>query len=149
MAVLWKLTCFCQFVHKTGHFYGQEQSKMCILTCYPFIKTFSYICKVSRLCRLILHICESVFRKSFSENVVVFLSEGWHGTTLTSCRYMKIGAFCTLILHIYYGVGYCVVYFRLGLTTTFKKINESQLHTFFVYTHLGARWQFSELCATQ
>ena len=55
---------------------------------------------------------------------------------------MRIGAFCTLILHIYYGVGYCVVYFRLGLTTTFKKINESQLHTFFVYTHLGARWQF-------
>ena len=56
--------------------------------------------------------CESVFRKSFIENVEVFLSEGWHGTTLTSCRFMRIGAFCALIPHIYYGVGYCVVYFR-------------------------------------
>ncbi len=45
---------------------------------------------------------------------------------------MRIGAFCALILHIYYGVGYCVVYFRLGLTTTFSRMNESQLHTFFV-----------------
>jgi hypothetical protein len=26
---------------------------------------------------------ESVFRKSFVENVEVFLLEGWHGTTLT------------------------------------------------------------------
>ena len=52
-----------------------------------------------------------------------------------SYRYMRIGAFCTLIPHIYPSVGYCVVYFRLGLTTTFKKINESQLHTFFVSTY--------------
>ena len=27
--------------------------------------------------------CESVFRKSFVENVEVFLLEGWHGITLT------------------------------------------------------------------
>ena len=47
---------------------------------------------------------------------------------------MSIGAFCAMIPHIYYGVGYCVVYFRLGLTTTFSRINESQLHTFFVYS---------------
>ena len=39
------------------------------------------------LCQLVLltdiTYCESVFRKSFRENVEVFLSEGWHGTTLT------------------------------------------------------------------
>ena len=27
--------------------------------------------------------CESVFRKSLNENVVVFFIAGWHGTTLT------------------------------------------------------------------
>ena len=31
-------------------------------------------------------------------------------------------------------MGYCVVYFQSGLSTTFIKINESHLHTFFVYT---------------
>ena len=44
-----------------------------------------------------------------------------------------MGTICTLIPHIYYGVGYCVVYLLLGLSTTFCWMNESQLHTFFVY----------------
>ena len=48
-----------------------------------FVMYNSFGCKT-------LHICESVFRKYFVENVEVF---------------------CALILHIYYGVGYCVVYF--------------------------------------
>ena len=51
-----------------------------------------------------------------------------------SYRYSWLSAFCIPISHIYPSVGYCVVYFRLGLTTTFKKINESRLHTFFIYT---------------
>ena len=80
--------------------------------CCPFVKTFSYICGVMRFLPSDITYCESVFRKSFIENVEVFLSEGWHGTTLTSCRFMRIGASCALIPHIYYGVGYCVVYFR-------------------------------------
>ena len=50
---------------------------------------------------------------------------------------MRIGAFCTLIPHIYYGVGYCVVYLLLGLSTTFCWINESQLHTFFFITKIN------------
>ena len=58
---------------------------------------------------------------------------------------MRTGALCALIPHIYYGVGYCVVYFRLGLTTTFKKINESQLHTFFIisstYINISRSWR--------
>ena len=85
--------------------------------------------------------CESVFRKSSNENVEVFLLKGPNGTTLTSCRYMRIGAFCALILHIYYGVGYCVGYLQQGLSTTFIWINESQLHTFFLLTlhAFGAR----------
>ena len=43
-------------------------------------------------------------------------------------------AFCVPVPHIYPSVGYCVVYLSSGLSTTFKKINGSQLHTFFVYT---------------
>ena len=46
---------------------------------------------------------------------------------------MRMGTICILIPHIYYGVGYCVVYLLLGLSTTFCWMNESQLHTFFVY----------------
>ena len=50
------------------------------------------------------------------------------------------GHFCALISHIYSSVGYCVVYFQSGLSTTFAKINESQLHTFFLFKfHLGVR----------
>jgi hypothetical protein len=37
---------------------------------------------------------------------------------------MRIGAFCALIPHIYYGVGYCVGYLQQGLSTTFIWINE-------------------------
>ena len=52
--------------------------------------------------------CESVFRKSLIENVVVFLTNGrteQHSLRVDSWdRYI-----CALILHIYYGVGYCVV----------------------------------------
>ena len=79
--------------------------------CYPFIKLFHIFVGSCGFRRLILHIVKVFFRKSFIENVEVFLSEGWHGTTLTSCRFMRIGAFCALIPHICYGVGYCVVYF--------------------------------------
>ena len=52
--------------------------------------------------------CESVFRKSLIENVVVFLTNGrteQHSLRVDSWdRYI-----CALMLHIYYGVGYCVV----------------------------------------
>ena len=44
---------------------------------------------------------------------------------------------CVLISHIYPSVGYCVVYCYLGLTTTFDEINESQLHTFFLYNQIN------------
>ena len=48
-----------------------------------------------------------------------------------------------LIPHIYPSVGYCAVYLYQGLSTTFRKINENQLHTFFVYVnHLGAGYTF-------
>ena len=41
--------------------------------CCPFIKTFSYICRVRRFLPSDITYCESVFRKSLSENVEVFL----------------------------------------------------------------------------
>ena len=52
-----------------------------------------------------------------------------------SYRYLWQVAFCVPVPHIYSSVGYCIVYFSLGLSTTFYLINESQLHTFFVYIH--------------
>lgn len=100
--------------------------------CCPFLKNFSYICRVMRLSRLALHIVKVFFASPYMKMWKFSRLVGRYGTTLTSCRFMRIGAFCTLIPHIYYGVGYCVVYFRLGLTTTFSRMNESQLHTFFV-----------------
>ena len=51
-----------------------------------------------------------------------------------SYRYLWQVTFCVPVPHIYPSVGYCVVYLSSGLSTTFKKINESQLHTFFVYS---------------
>ena len=39
------------------------------------------------------------------------------------------------ISHIYPSVGYCAVYLYQGLSTTFRKINGSQLHTFFLSTY--------------
>ena len=40
-----------------------------------------------------LHIVKVFFRKSLNENVLVFNAKGRYGTTLTSCRFMRIGAF--------------------------------------------------------
>ena len=45
-----------------------------------------YICEVIRCLSFGITYCESVFRKSFIENVVVFIIAGRYGTTLTSYR---------------------------------------------------------------
>ncbi len=42
------------------------------------------------------------------------------------------------ISHIYPSVGYCAVYLYQGLSTTFRKINGSQLHTFFLSTYASS-----------
>ena len=103
--------------------------------CCPFVKTFSYICRVTRFCRLTLHIVKVFFRKSLNENVVVFNAKGRYGTTLTSCRFVRIGAFCALIPHIYYGVGYCVVLFQIGSYHNLQSDKrKSAPHFLFVYT---------------
>ena len=41
----------------------------------------------------------------------------------------------------YPGVGYCIVYSCIGLSTTFDLVNENRLHTFFFYqiNHIGVR----------
>ena len=50
-------------------------------------------------------------------------------------------AFCIPIPHIYPSVGYCVAYLAQGLSTTFIRITENKLHTFFIYiTILEFRW---------
>ena len=43
------------------------------------------------------------------------------------------------VLRIYPSVGYCAIYFQYSLSTTFEKIHENQLYTFFVYPLYG-RW---------
>ena len=62
--------------------------------CCPFLKNFSYICRVKRLSRPTLHICESVFRKSLHENVEVFLAKGRTEQHSLSYRYLWTGTFC-------------------------------------------------------
>mgnify|MGYP003303045353 FL=1 len=64
-----------------------------------------------------------------------------------SYRYLWQVAFCVPVPHIYSSVGYCIVYFSLGLSTTFYLINESQLHTFFVYAHhFFWSWRIMQSC---
>ena len=73
----------------------------------PFEKLFRHLCCQAVMPSCITY-CESVFRKSLIENVVVFLTNGrteQHSLRVDSWdRYI-----CALMLHIYYGVGYCVV----------------------------------------
>ena len=74
--------------------------------------------------------CESVFRKSFVENVEVFLLEGWHGTTLTSYRYLWRVAFC--VPYAPY-LSECGVLCRLFPVRSFHNLQQdkrNQLHTF-------------------
>ena len=98
----------------------------------PFIKTIFYICKSGGFCRLILHIVKVFFASPFVKMwKFSYLKDSTEQHSL-SYRYMWLGAFCIPISHIYPSVGYCIVYFSMGLTTTFIRINESQLHTFFV-----------------
>lgn len=64
-------------------------------------------------------------------------------TALISCLDYGRDVFCVPIPHIYSSVGYCVVYFRLGFTTTFLEINEiSSTLSFCGYSkhHLGVEW---------
>ena len=103
--------------------------------CCPFIKTFSYICKVSRFYRLTLHIVKVFFRKSFVENVEVFLIIRAERNN-THFRIDTCGWSCSaypypISIRVW---GIVSSIYDQGLSTTFNKINESQLHTFFVYT---------------
>ena len=102
--------------------------------CCPFIKTFSYICRVMRFCRFDITYCESVFRKSANENVEVF-STGWTIRNNTHFRIDTCGrshsAYPYPISIRVWGIVSFI--FQLGLSTTFIRINESQLHTFFLY----------------
>ena len=79
--------------------------------------------------------CESVFRKSFVENVEVFLiirteRNNTHFRIDTCGR--SHSAYPYPISIRVWGIVSSI--YDQGLSTTFNKINESQLHTFFVYT---------------
>ena len=85
--------------------------------------------------RLILHIVKVFFRKSANENVEVF-STGWTIRNNTHFRIDTCGrshsAYPYPISIRVWGIVSFI--FQLGLSTTFIRINESQLHTFFVNT---------------
>ena len=104
--------------------------------CCPFIKTFSYICRVLRFLPSDITYCESVFRKSANENVEVF-STGWTIRNNTHFRIDTCGrsrsAYPYPISIRVWGIVSFI--FQLGLSTTFIRINESQLHTFFIYSN--------------
>ncbi len=58
-------------------------------------------------------VCVTYLWKRFSslnKNVVVFYPKARQRLTLTSCGFMRIGAFCTLISHIYLRRVYCVIF---------------------------------------
>lgn len=58
-----------------------------LLECCSFVKTFSYLCELDGFKLSDITYCESVFRESLNENVVVFNAKGRYGLTLTSCRF--------------------------------------------------------------
>ena len=102
--------------------------------CCPFIKTFSYICRVRRFLPSDITYCESVFRKSFSENVEVFLIiRAERNNThfrIDTCGRSRSAYPYPISIRVW---GIVSSIYDQGLSTTFRKINESQLHTFFVY----------------
>ena len=102
--------------------------------CCPFIKTFSYICRVRRFLPSDITYCESVFRKSFSENVEVFLIiRAERNNThfrIDTCGRSRSAYPYPISIRVW---GIVSSIYDQGLSTTFRKINESQLHTFFIY----------------
>ena len=102
--------------------------------CCPF-KNNAYFCRVNRLSRLGITYCESVFRKSFVENVEVFLIiRAERNNThfrIDTCGRSRSAYPYPISIRVW---GIVSSIYDQGLSTTFNKINESQLHTFFVYT---------------
>ena len=100
---------------------------------YRKILTFVEPCG---LCCMTLHICESVFRKSFVENVEVFLIiRAERNNThfrIDTCGRSRSAYPYPISIRVW---GIVSSIYDQGLSTTFNKINGSQLHTFFVYTH--------------
>ena len=107
--------------------------------CCPFIKTFFYICKSGGFKPSDITYCESVFRKSFSENVEVFLIiRAERNNThfrIDTCGRSRSAYLYPISIRVW---GIVSFIFQLGLSTTFIRINESQLHTFFLYCPCGS-----------
>ena len=78
-----------------------------------------------------------VFSQSFVGNLTVSNKQKDNRTTPISCIY-AIGMLYANVL-LYTGVGHCIVCFGQGFVRTSYLINESHLHTFFLYTntHIG------------
>ena len=73
---------------------------------------------------VLLRKCGSFQKRRDRRTNTHFLFSIWTGSAL--------GA--PLLPHIYTGVGYCIVYFRLGSTTTFLEVNEIDSTLSFFYT---------------
>ena len=67
----------------TLYFYFFNSSLQYPSECCPFIKTFFYICESGGFMPSDITYCESVFRRSFIENVEVFFAIRTIRTTLT------------------------------------------------------------------
>ena len=75
-----------------------------------------------------------VFSLSYYENVEVFNARGPTNSTHFLYMYEYVGTFCVNASRIT-GVGHCIVYSCIGLSTTFIVINGNHLHTFCLYTN--------------
>ena len=96
---------------------------------FLFLKTFVHVLKLFTFVKLKgyslwYHIFVKVFFESpFLKMWKFSLTKGRDGQHSLSYRYMRIGILYALIPHIYPSVGYCVVYFQSGPSTTFIRIN--------------------------
>ena len=83
------------------------------------LKKISYICAVFRRNLGDIHIDESVFALSLTENVAVFNESRANEQHSFLFRLCGKGVLYPAIPHIYSSVGYCIVLFDSGSATTF------------------------------
>ena len=83
--------------------------------CCPFIKTFSYICRVRRYLSSDITYLWKCFSQVLFWKCGSFLDhKGGTEQHSLSYRYLWQVAFCVPVPHIYSSVGYCVVYLWSG-----------------------------------
>ena len=106
---------------------------------YPIFECFSFIAKILLyLYRLRVNALGGhILMKVFFAFVLQRKCGSFHSSRTTDSTHFLYSYVAVRILRTYTSyypsVGYCIVYYCIGLSTTFFEINENQLHTFFLY----------------